>query len=135
MLVIDASAATELLLARASAQAIADHLAEHDHDLHAPALIDVEVLSALRRLVASGEASAARADDAIADLMDVRLARYRHDILVPRIWELRGTFSPCDAAYVALAESLTDAGVPLLTADRRLARSIRTHTEVDVIAV
>jgi hydrogenase maturation protease len=41
--------------------------------------------------------------------------------------ELGSTFSAYDACYVALAERLDAA---LLTADRRLARAVRTHTSV-----
>jgi predicted nucleic acid-binding protein len=134
MLVIDASAATELLLGRPAAAAIAGHLAEHDHDLHAPHLVDIEVLSAVRRLVASGDATPDRGDAAVADLLDLPLARYPHDILLPRIWSLRENFSPYDAAYVALAEGLADEGVPLLTTDARLARAVRAHTDIGVLA-
>ena len=134
MLVIDASAATELLLSRPSAAAIAEHIAAHDYDLHAPHLIDVEVLSAVRRLVATGEAEADRGDAVVVDLLDLPLARYPHDILVPRIWSLRANFSPYDAAYVALAEGLADAQVSLLTTDAKLARAIRAHTEIGVLA-
>jgi predicted nucleic acid-binding protein len=106
MLVIDASAATELLLARPSAEAIAAHISQRGLDLHAPHLIDVEIVSAVRGLVASGDAAAERGEEAIADLLDLPLARYPHDILLPRIWELRDNFSAYDAAYVALAEGL-----------------------------
>ena len=134
MLVIDASAATELLLGRAPASVIADHVAEHGYDLHAPHLIDVEVLSAVRRLVASGDASAERADAVVIDLLDLPLARYPHDILLPRIWALRDNLSAYDAAYVALAEGLADDGVPLLTTDARLAGAVRAHTDLDVLA-
>jgi predicted nucleic acid-binding protein len=48
-------------------------------------------MSAVRRLVASGEASPARGLEAITDLLDLPLVRYPHEILVPRIWELRQT--------------------------------------------
>lgn len=133
MLVIDASAATELLLGRAAGAAVAEHLGAHDHDMHAPDLLDVEVLSAVRRLVATGEAEPERADAAVVDLLDLSLARYGHDILVPRIWSLRDNFSPYDAAYVALAEALSDEGVPLLTTDAKLSRAVRAHTDVEVL--
>jgi predicted nucleic acid-binding protein len=133
MLVIDASAATELLLARPAAEAVAGHVSERGLDLHAPHLIDVEIASAVHRLVATGEAASERGDEAIADLLDLPLARYPHDILLPRIWELRENFSAYDAAYVALAEALTDEGVPLLTTDRRFAGAVRAHTAIDVL--
>jgi predicted nucleic acid-binding protein len=135
MLVIDASATAELVLARAVADRVAGHVADHGGNLHAPHLIDIEVVSAIRRLVASGEASPARAAEAITDLLDLPLVRYPHEILVPRIWQLRDNFSSCDAAYLALAESLTEDGVPLLTTDARLARATRAHTGVEVLAV
>lgn len=134
MLVIDASAATELLLARPAADAVAGHISERGLDLHAPHLIDVEIVSAVRRLVASGDAGVERGEEAIADLLDLPMARYPHDILLPRIWDLRENFSPYDAAYLALAEALSDEGVPLLTTDARLARAVRAHTAIAVLS-
>jgi predicted nucleic acid-binding protein len=133
MLVIDASAAADLLLARPVADAIARHISDHDHDLHTPHLLDVEVVSAVRRLVASGEATQARGLEAIADLLDLPLVRYPHEILVPRIWELRENFSAYDAAYLALAEALTDEGAPLLTTDERFARATRAQSGIEVL--
>jgi predicted nucleic acid-binding protein len=132
MLVVDASAVTELLLGRPAARAVEEQLRGHDFDLHAPHLLDVEVLSALRRIVAAGDASPDRAGDAVVDLLDLPLERYPHDGLAPRIWALRANFSAYDAAYVALAEAITDGGAPLLTADARLARAAGDHTELRV---
>jgi len=133
MLVVDASAVAELLLGRAAGATVAGRLRDHDFDLHAPHLIDVEVLSALRRVVVAGAASAERAGEAVEDFLDLPIARYPHDTLAPRIWQLRENFSAYDAAYVALAEVLTDGGAPLLTADGRLARSVNAHTKVAVM--
>jgi predicted nucleic acid-binding protein len=135
MLVIDASATADLVLARPVAEKVASHIADHNGDLHAPHLLDIEVVSAVRRLVASGEATPTRGVEAITDLLDLPLVRYPHEILVPRIWELRQNFSSYDAAYLALAESLTDEGVPLLTTDQRLARAARAHSDVELLAV
>jgi predicted nucleic acid-binding protein len=134
MIVIDASAATELLLARPAAEAVAGHLSERGLDLHAPHLIDIEIASAVRRLVATGKAASERGDEAMADLLDLPLARSPHDILLPRVWELRENFSAYDAAYVALAEALSDDGVPLLTTDDRLASAVRAHTAIEVLS-
>jgi predicted nucleic acid-binding protein len=133
MLVVDASAVTELILGRPAGDVVAEHLAGHRFALHAPHLLDVEILSALRRLVSSGEATTERAGEAIADLLDLPIERYAHEILVPRVWQLRESFSAYDASYVALAEALADEPVPLLTADARLARAVAGHADVPVI--
>jgi predicted nucleic acid-binding protein len=133
MLVVDASAVAELLLARPAGTAVARALRDHDFDLHAPHLLDVELLSVLRRVVAAGDATAERAGEAVTDLLDLPIERYGHHILTPRIWELRDNFSAHDAAYIALAESVADESVPLVTADARMARATGAHTSVDVI--
>jgi predicted nucleic acid-binding protein len=132
VLVVDASALTDLLLDRSNAPRIASALAEHHHDLHAPELLDVEVVSALRRSVAGGHATPARAEAAIVDLSQLAIERYGHTVLVPRIWQLRDAFSAYDAAYVALAEALGET-CGLLTADRRLARGIAGSLSVQVV--
>ena len=89
-------------------------------DAHAPHLIDVEIVSALRRLVAANQLTVKRASEALDDCADFPLNRYPHTLLAARMWELRDNLSAYDAAYVALAE-LLDA--PLLTRDRRLANA------------
>jgi predicted nucleic acid-binding protein len=135
MLVVDASAVAELLLGRPAAATVARRFTEHGFDLHAPHLLDIEVLSALRRVVASGNATAARAGEAVVDLLDLPIERYPHDLLVPRVWQLRDNFSAYDATYLALAETLADETLPLLTADARLARAARDHCDAPVILV
>jgi predicted nucleic acid-binding protein len=84
----------------------------------APTLIEVEVLSALRRAALRGTITAEAADVVAARLPHMPLARMPQRPLMPRIWELRGAVTAYDAAYVALAERLD---VPLLTCDTRLA--------------
>ncbi len=132
MLVVDASALVELLLGRSAEAQVAQHFREHAFDLHAPHLVGVEVASALRRIVALGETDAPRATEALTDFLDLPLERYAHEALLPRAWTLRDNLSAYDATYVALAEVLEDRGAPLLTADRRLARAARAHSEVEV---
>ena len=132
MLVVDAGAVAELLLGRPAGATVAQRFRDHDFDLHAPHLLDIEVLSALRRVVAAGDASGERAREAVTDLLDLPVERYPHDALIPRIWDLRANLSAYDATYVALAEAVTDGGATLLTADARLARAVRDHTELRV---
>jgi len=133
VLVVDASAITDLLLGRPSAHRIEAHLVDHSFDLHAPHLLDVEVLSALRRVVASGDAPAARVHEAIVDLADLPIERYPHEMLLARVWTLRGNLSAYDAVYLALAEALSDQGTPLLTSDFRFARAARKHGDSPVV--
>lgn len=100
------------------------------HDLQAPHLIDLEVLSVLRREALRGALTPTRADEAAADLGWLAMRRYTHAPLAPRIWALRDNLTPCDAAYVALAEALE---TPLLTADRRLASAPGLRCTVDLL--
>ena len=101
-----------------------------DSDLHAPHLIDVEFLHALRRLVLGG-LSPDRAEDARLDFADLAIVRYPHEPLADRMWELRHNVSAYDAAFLTLAEAL---GVPLITCDARLARAGGHHATVEVFA-
>lgn len=78
----------------------------------------------LRRLALQGVVSARRADEAMSDLLDLRIARYPHLLLLPRIWQLRHNCSAYDASYIVLSERL---GAALITRDARLA-SASGHT-------
>ena len=88
MIVVDASAILEVLLRTPAAQAIEERLFERGETLHAPHLVDLEVLQVLRRYAAAGEISAERAREALDDLAAFRLRRWAHDALALRIWEL-----------------------------------------------
>jgi predicted nucleic acid-binding protein len=56
-------------------------------------------------------------------------------VLIRRAWEHRDNFSAYDATYLALAEALTDAPVPILTSDARFARAVRAHAGRPAILV
>ena len=99
--------------------------------LAAPELIDLEVLSVLRRSERAGALNTRRATLAVRDLRDLPLDRAPHLPLVRRCWELRGNVTAYDAAYVALAETM---GVPLLTADRRLAAAPGLSCAIELLA-
>ena len=118
MIVLDASAAIDWLLQTSAGQHIEKHIYSRSESLHAPHLLDLEVTQVLRRLASQGVISAHRADEAMRDLLDLRITRYPHQVLLPRIWQLRHNFSAYDAAYIVLAEQLRAA---LVTRDARLA--------------
>ena len=131
VLVIDTSAILEALAARNPAPGLVEHLAA-DGDFHAPHLIDVEILHALRRMVRREEISTDRATDVRSDFADTAIARYHHLPLSDRIWELRHNLSAYDAAFVALAELLA---VPLVTCDGRMASSCGHDAQIELFDV
>lgn len=120
MFVLDASAAVDLLLETQAGAQWRDRVMDPGQSLHAPHLIDIEILSALRRWAARGELTPDAARQAAMRLSAMRIVRYGHLLLLPRVWELRLNVTTYDAAYLALAETL---GAPLLTSDTRLSRS------------
>ena len=130
MIVVDASAVIEALLRTPAAAAVDARLFASGETLHAPHLLDVEVAQVIRRYVANGDIDAVRGREALDDLADLRLRRYSHDLLLPRIWELRHNLTAYDAVYVALAEALD---APLLTRDRRLAAAAGPRARIELI--
>ena len=129
MIVLDASALVDWLAGTPEGPAVHDHM----RSAGSPQTLDfahLEVMSALRASVAAGRLGAKRAGLAVEDLVATPLALHRAAPFVTRIWELRATHTPYDAAYVALAEALR---APLITTDRRLARS-RGHRAEIVLA-
>ncbi|HYV16107.1 MAG TPA: type II toxin-antitoxin system VapC family toxin [Conexibacter sp.] len=123
MLVVDTSAVLEALAASDPAPGLVERLAL-DGDLHAPHLVDTEVLHALRGMAIGGAITNERAADARSDFADLTLVRYPHQPLSDRVWQLRHNLTAYDATFVALAETL---GAPLITCDARLA-SAPGHT-------
>ncbi|MGH3247119.1 MAG: type II toxin-antitoxin system VapC family toxin [Trebonia sp.] len=87
-------------------------------ELAAPHLVDLEVTSVLRRSLLTGTMTGQRAGQALRDLTDLTIERVAHTTLLPRVWELRGNYTPYDACYVAVAELFR---APLLTYDARMA--------------
>jgi predicted nucleic acid-binding protein len=120
MAVLDASIVVEMLLGTPLGLDAFDHAVAEPAGMHAPHLVDIEVTHALRRLVLLGEVPEPVAESAVQSLALLQLERHGHLLLLPRVWELRDSLSPYDAAYVALAESLD---MPIFTRDARLARA------------
>ena len=123
MIVVDASAALEVLLNTPDGARVAERLFAAGETLHAPHLLDLEIAQVLRRYTLSGQLESARGREALEDLADLPLIRYPHDLFLPRIWELRNNVTAYDAIYLALSETLV---APLLTRDRALA-SVPAH--------
>jgi predicted nucleic acid-binding protein len=130
VIVLDASAAIELLAAGPHAAEVR-HLAEQaDWQIMAPQLLAVEVLQVLRRRVRAELTSASVADEARVLLRWMRIRYVDHDLLADRVWELRHNLSAYDAVYVALAEVLD---AVLLTGDAKLAGAPGHRARVKVL--
>ncbi len=130
MIVLDASAVAELLLDTVTGRRVATLIEDAALGLHAPHLLDVEVVSALRRFVRDGSLDEEEAQAAIGDLMALDLERHSHEALLERAWNLRANVTTYDAVYVALAEALD---ATLLTCDSKLARAPGTKMRVELI--
>lgn len=129
MIVADASAVVEVLLNTASGLEIGRRFAAEEI-IHVPHLLDLEVLQVLRRYARTSTGGGLRLEEALQDYAGLRLKRYAHHLLLPRIWELRHNFTAYDAAYIALAEALD---APLITCDRALASRSAHRARVLVI--
>ncbi|MBX6321968.1 MAG: type II toxin-antitoxin system VapC family toxin [Rhodospirillaceae bacterium] len=130
MIVLDASAALEVLLRAPEAPAVERRIFAAGETLHAPHLIDLEVAQVLRRYVLTRQVAPERCREALEDFADFPLSRYPHDFMLPRIWELRTNLTAYDGAYVALAEALD---APLLTRDERLAGAVGHRARVELV--
>jgi predicted nucleic acid-binding protein len=130
VIVVDASALLEFLLQTPLGTRVEARLFREAEEFHSPHLVDVEVTQGLRRLVRSGEVTAARAAEAIADLVDLDLHRHAHLDLLTRAWRLRENITVYDAMYLALAEAL-DATV--ITCDVPLARAPGQRARIEAV--
>jgi predicted nucleic acid-binding protein len=102
----------------------------HGEHIVAPEVIDVEVLSVIRKGLSAGVLDERRAAMAIADLGRFPIDRVTHRALLSRAWELRSNVTAYDAMYVALAESLD---VTLVTSDEPLSRAPSFRCEVEYL--
>lgn len=126
--VIDASVVVDLLVGPDRAEVL-DALPKGAW--HAPSLLDVEVVSALRGLVLGGHLSRPRAYDALGDFDDLGFTRWPVDSAVrTRLLDLADNLSAYDATYVVLGQALD---APLLTRDRRLAAAARGMVKIQSV--
>ena len=122
MIVLDASVVVELLTNGPLANSIGRDLAGRRGPFIVPHLLDVEVVSALRSLIAGRRIDSHRSEQMLTGLAALRAVRYAHTPLLGRIWELRHNFTAYDAVYIALAEAT---GSVLYTCDAKLCKGHR----------
>ena len=129
MIVVDAGVVFTLVAgAEVAARNVALRLGSEQ--MLAPQLVDLEVVSVLRRLVLRRDFPPSLAAASVRHLAELDIARVDHVPLLGRCWELRDNLTSYDAAYVALAEMV---GAPLLTTDGRLARASGSRCPVEVL--
>jgi predicted nucleic acid-binding protein len=116
--VVDASVAAEYLLRTQLGLKIADTL--DGAQLISPELLDVEVLSVLRRAVLGKKLKEDRAELVLEDLIAWPIERLSNIKLIHQAWRFRHQVSAYDAFYVAVAQTYQ---APLLTADGPLSRA------------
>lgn len=124
--VIDASVLVDVLVGTRHATAARDSLA--GVELHAPAHLDLEVLSALGRLHRADHLSGQEVADALHALATAPITRHPLSNLLGGAWARRRDLWLTDALYVELSASMA---LPLLTTDLRLARAHPTAITVE----
>jgi predicted nucleic acid-binding protein len=93
-----------------------------DEELHAPALLDFEVASALRGHALGGKLDPVRLEEAVEDFSAFRIERHAMTSLLGHMLDLRDNFTAYDAAYVVLAQALDS---PVVSADAKLREAAR----------
>lgn len=130
-MVIDSSALVSLLINEEPYSGeISRRIGENGTTLHAPHLVDLEVLNVLRRHLINGDIGEERAKASLRALTAMPIVRYEHHPFQARIWQLCHNLTAYDAVYVALAEALK---VPFLTLDRRIAGAPGLTCEIDLV--
>jgi len=130
LIVIDASAAIELILRTRLGEKVELRALAPQERLYAPHLLDLEVAQVLRGLTQLEEITAVRAQEALDDYAGLFVERAAHRELLRRVWQLRDSMTAYDGAYIALAEALD---APLLTCDGELARSYGHRAMVELL--
>lgn len=97
------------------------------NDVIAPDHLDIECVSALRRLDRLKPIDGNTLDGLIDSLKELKCVRISVQPFLKEIWSLRNNFSTYDAAYVVLA---IDTNSTLITHDNRLANAASKFIDV-----
>ena len=116
--VVDASGLVEALMGSRLGAAMRARM--RGCELHAPAHLDAEVLSALGRLHRAGELPADAVEAALRELGSAPIVRHHLADLLVAAWQARDRLRLVDALYVELSRKL---GASVLSTDARLARA------------
>ena len=127
MIIVESSAMVDALVGNPANPRLLATIA--DEDLHAPALLDYEVASALRGHLLAGKLDPARCAEAVEDFSALHIERHQMTSLLGHVLGLRDNFTVYDAAYVVLAQALD---APLVTADLKLREAERLGITVRV---
>lgn len=125
MIVVESSAMVNALVGDPANPGLLALLA--DEELHAPALLDFEVASALRGHALGGKLDPVRLEEAVEDFIAFRIERHPMTSLLGHMLDLRGNFTVDDAAYLVLAQALE---APIVSADAKLREATRPGIEV-----
>ena len=130
MIVLDGSAALELVLSTKRGEFIAEITRAHKASVHAPHLIELEIAHTLRKFLLVKDLSLEQAEAALRAWQGIDVTRHTHMEFLWPLWRHRHNLTAYDAVYVALAEAL---GAMLVTCDGRLARAPGLDIQIEVV--
>ncbi len=131
MIAVDASVLADALIDDGPVGVAARAALTADPHWAAPSHLLVEVVSVVRGRALGGKLGPVRAQEAVDALPTLAIDQVDIATLVDRMWQLRGSLTAYDAAYVAAAEAL---GCPLVTADGRLAKASDVRCEIRLVS-
>ncbi|MGM1061510.1 type II toxin-antitoxin system VapC family toxin [Saccharothrix sp. Mg75] len=129
-IVVDSSALLEVVAAKAPDRALLHRLVNSVQ--LAPALLDAEAISVLRRLERRELLSSEQATRAFHHIRTAPVERVPLRPLADRAWALRQSVFTNDAFYLALAEHLK---VPFVTCDAKVLGSNGHQVDIEVYPV
>ena len=131
LIVVDASVLVAALVSVSPAANKARDALTDDKIVCMPHLADLEITNALRNMIRRKEISEDSAFRALTTIKKMEIVRYPHTDFLDRIWELRNSITPYDAAYIALTEALQTI---FITADKRLSQAHGIKCKIELLA-